>query len=276
MPIFSLEIFPPKHNLPNFKIQLMLKKFQQMHPAFTSVTLGTNGTIQNQNTIDVANYLQNNLKIPAMVHLPGRYQTKAQVISVLKRLDQINVHQILALQGNQISNLASPHVFEHANQLINFIHSNFPSFIVASACYPSNDIQFLHDEMPFLRLKRDAGSTQMISQLFFDNQSFYHLQKCSDDAYLNIPIEAGIMPCTSVHQLKKMSQMSHATIPKSFAHNMNVNQDDLQAMKQIGIQHAIDQIHDLVEHNVHGIHLYSMNQIDVAQSIWDAVKSDFI
>ena len=46
--------------------------------------------------------------------------------------------------------------------------------------------------------------------------------------------------------------------------------DDPVSLKAAGLEYAIDQIVDLREHGVDGIHLYTMNNPDVARYITEA------
>ena len=43
-------------------------------------------------------------------------------------------------------------------------------------------------------------------------------------------------------------------------------------MKKAGIEYAIGQIRDLLDHGVNGIHVYAMNKPDIARQIFEAVR----
>lgn len=49
--------------------------------------------------------------------------------------------------------------------------------------------------------------------------------------------------------------------------------DNPIAMRDAGIAYAVDQMVDLLAHDVDGIHLYTMDNPIVAQRICDAVKT---
>lgn len=49
--------------------------------------------------------------------------------------------------------------------------------------------------------------------------------------------------------------------------------DHPDALREAGIAYAIDQISDLIAGGVDGIHLYTMNNPDVARKIADSISS---
>lgn len=49
--------------------------------------------------------------------------------------------------------------------------------------------------------------------------------------------------------------------------------DRPEALRDAGIAYAVDQIVDLISNGVEGIHLYTMNNPQVARRIWDNVSS---
>ncbi|GLB47443.1 methylenetetrahydrofolate reductase [Philodulcilactobacillus myokoensis] len=275
--VFSLEVFPPRRQSSNGRIIKTLYDLNTVQPDFISVTLGAGGTTRSQQTTKIADIIQNTFHVPAVAHVPGLYQTKAQVINLIKQLQQSNVKNILALRGDKIKGLQSEGDFQHANQLVRFIHANFPKIDIAGACYPypHPESQNYVDDIEHLKLKVDAGCTHLISQLFFDNQTFYNFEERTALAGIHVPIEAGIMPCTSKKQIERITEIAHVPIPEKYRHMMNQYADDPKAIKDAGIAYAIDQIIDLVSHGVDGIHLYTMDKADVTQRIWDATKNIF-
>ena len=56
-------------------------------------------------------------------------------------------------------------------------------------------------------------------------------------------------------------------VPTRFKAIVDKFGENPQAMKQAGIAYATDQIIDLVANGVKGIHIYTMNKPDVAESI---------
>ncbi|KRK88258.1 methylenetetrahydrofolate reductase [NAD(P)H] [Lentilactobacillus sunkii] len=275
--VFSLEVFPPKKSSPTEAILPTLKRLQSIHPDFISVTLGAGGTDHCNGTVEIANLIQNQLDIPAVSHVPGLYQSKEDVLALLDRLDSINVKNILALRGDRIPGKEPVGDFNHANELVAFVHEQRPDFSIASACYPNCHTEapdFVND-ITHLKQKVDAGADHLISQLFFDNQAFYDFKEKTELAGIHVPIEAGIMPCTNKNQIERITQISGVPIPKKFAAIMDRYQNSEEAMLDAGIAFAVDQIIDLVSQGVDGIHLYTMNKSKIAKRIWNETRSVF-
>lgn len=275
--VFSLEVFPPKKNSPKEAILPTLQQLQSISPDFISVTLGAGGSDHYTGTVSIADLIQNQLNIPAVAHVPGLYQTEIQVLNLLDHLSEINVKNILALRGDRIPGKEPVGVFNHANELVAFVRKNRPDFSIASACYPDchTEASGFVDDIAHLKAKVDAGADHLISQLFFDNQSFYDFKEKTEIAGINVPIEAGIMPCTNKKQIERITQITGVPLPKKFSAILDRYQDSKQAMRDAGIAFAVDQIIDLVSEGVDGIHLYTMNHADIAERIWEATKSVF-
>ena len=109
--------------------------------------------------------------------------------------------------------------------------------------------------------------------MFFDNAVFYRFLERCEIAGIKVPIEAGIMPVTNKRQIENMIAMCGATLPIKFQRAIAKYGDKPDAMYDIGITYAIDQIADLLANGVDGIHVYTMNNPDIAKRIAEAVKN---
>ena len=49
--------------------------------------------------------------------------------------------------------------------------------------------------------------------------------------------------------------------------------DNPEAMKEIGINYAAQQIIDLITNGVDGIHIYTMNRAETAQRVFDSIPA---
>lgn len=124
-----------------------------------------------------------------------------------------------------------------------------------------------------LRKKVEMGAQHLITQLFFDNQSFYRFRERCQIAGINVPIEAGIMPVVNRKQIERMVSISGASLPVKFTKIMQKYGENPEAMRDAGIAYAVDQIVDLISNGVDGIHLYTMNNPYVARRISESIKT---
>ena len=86
-------------------------------------------------------------------------------------------------------------------------------------------------------------------------------------AGVNVPVIAGIMPVTNAKQIKRIISISQNALPQRFVRLVDRYGDNPLAMRQAGIAYATEQIIDLYANGVNAVHVYSMNNPFVAQSI---------
>ena len=195
----------------------------------------------------------------------------------MNELETLGVTNLLALRGDRIEGRKPKDDFRHASDLIAYVHENFPEFHISAACYPEihPESNSRVDDIKHLKYKTDQGVDSLITQMFFDNESFYRFRECCELADINTPIVAGIMPIVKRNQALRILKTSSATLPKKFTAILNKYQDDPESLKAAGLAYAIDQIVDLVTQGVAGIHLYTMNDAETAKYIWQATRSLF-
>ena len=265
--VFSFEVFPPKRDIPVETVYPTLDELSQLHPDFISVTCGAGGTGGNR-TIK-------QLGCETAAHMPCIYLTEEAALQNLKELKEAGIENILALRGDEVPGRERAHVFEHASDLVAFIKEKEPDFNVIGACYPEGhtEAKTLAADIRNLKTKVDAGASELISQLFFDNALFYRFLERCEIAGINVPIEAGIMPVTNKAQIERMVTMCGATLPIKFQRAIAKYGDTPESMRDIGIAYAVDQIADLLANGVDGIHVYTMNNPYIAKKIAEAVKT---
>lgn len=271
---FSCEIFPPKKTSPIETIYHALDELSNIPWDFISVTYGAGGSNVGASTVDIASTIQDKYDIKAMAHLPCINYTKDEILSTLHEFKESNIHNILALRGDINPDVEPKQDFKHASDLIQFIKAN-GDFHISGACYPEGHLESgsMAQDVRYLKYKVDCGVEHLISQLFFDNDTFYNfLEKC-EIANIKVPIEAGIMPVTNKKQIERMVSLCGASLPRKFTRMMQRYENCPEAIRDAGIAYAIDQIVDLVSNGVDGIHLYTMNNPYVANRIYDAIKN---
>ena len=103
--------------------------------------------------------------------------------------------------------------------------------------------------------------------MFFDNNVLYSFLYRALMKDIRVPVLAGIMPVTNGRQIKRSCELSGTSLPPRFRNIVDKFGQNPAAMKQAGIAYATEQIIDLIANGVKGIHLYTMNNPDVAASI---------
>lgn len=249
----------------------IIREIAALHPDFISVTYGAGGSTSKR-TVEIASKIQDTYGIPAMAHLTCVSSTKEEVVTMLDRIEENHIENILALRGDipQDMDFPSPRHYRYACELIQDIRSQKGDrFCIGGACYPEKHPESANqkEDIRFLKEKVDAGCEFLTTQMFFDNNLLYNFLYKIREAGITVPVVAGIMPITNANQIDRALKLSGSHVPQRFKALVDKFGSDPAAMKQAGIAYATDQIIDLFANNVTNVHVYSMNKPDVAQKI---------
>jgi methylenetetrahydrofolate reductase (NADPH) len=225
--------------------------------------------------VEIADYLQNTLEVTALAHMTCVSSTREEVAELLRGLKAKNIENILALRGDipQDADYPSPKHYKYATELIGDI-KRAGGFCVGGACYPEGHVESENKEndIIYLKEKADAGCDFLVTQLFFDNNILYNFLYRLFRANINIPVIAGIMPVTNKNQIQRMTRLSGATLTPKYKAMLDKFEHSPDALRQAGIAYAIDQIADLISNGVRGIHIYTMNKPEIANSIMAGIS----
>lgn len=271
-PVYSLEVFPPKKDTDVSVIYDALDQFKELHPNFISVTYGAGGTTS-ENTFAIASYIQNQCGIEALTHLTcAAIPDKLFLTNFLTNLYRNGIRNILGLRGDQPKGMSdeqfAARYYDHASDLIQDIKTSFP-FSVAGACYPEihQEASSLEEDIANLKIKVDTGVDFLITQLFYDNDTFFRFVDLARKAGITVPILPGLMPITSAGQVKNIIQLSGTKVPDNLMSQIETYKDSPEDLKKAGLEFTKKQMEQLLEHGVDGIHLYSMNKVEIAKFI---------
>ncbi len=270
--VLSFEVFPPKRTSPIETIYDTLDELKALNPDFISVTYGAGGCENSKTTLSIASTIKNGYGVESVAHLPCINLSKEDVLQLLMELKKNNIENILALRGDINPEIPPRKDFLHASDLVAFI-KNHGDFNIIGACYPEGHCESggLINDIRNLKIKVDAGTDQLISQLFFNNDYFYAFRERACLAGINVPVEAGIMPVINKKQIERMVSLCGVELPRKFVKMMEKYENNPVAMRDAGIAYAIDQIVDLIAQGVDGIHLYTMNNPYIAKKIHEAI-----
>lgn len=272
----SFEVFPPKKDDEFTNAQNVLHQLSELQPDFISVTYGAGGS-RSKRTVELASFIQNILHIPAVAHMTCVGSSKEDILTVTGDMKQAGLSHVLALRGDrptwmddaQFENRA----FAHASDLTRFLKEH-TDLEVAGACYPEKhfEAESLDSDIAYLKEKQEAGAAFFITQLFFENDSFYRFLEKKNHAGITLPVCAGIMPITSAKQLGTTVTLSGSSVPKELADIIATYGENPEDMRKAGIDYAIRQILDLKQHGADGIHIYSMNKPKTTRTIVEAIR----
>lgn len=266
----SCELFPPKkgENLPG--ALEVVRATAALSPSFISVTYGAGGGTR-EFTAEMARSVRAETGIEALAHMTCVVADRESVKQTLEQYRACGIENILALRGDVPAGMEEQafRTYRHASDLMDEIRA-FGGFAIGGACYPEGhpEAQNADADIDYLKLKMEHGCDFFTTQMFFDNNIFYHFLYRLLAKGVSAPIIAGIMPIVSEKQVLRTAQLSGTALPRRFLALVERFGSNPAAMRQAGIAYATEQIIDLIANGVNHIHIYTMNKPDVAAQIF--------
>ncbi len=245
-----------------------------------SVTYGAGGSTR-ERTHDLVCRIQRETDLTAVSHLTCVCHKLPEMEAILARYAESGIENVLALSGDPPRTMPNydrgQDAFRYAEDLVRFIRSRTSTpdprgFGVGVAGFPEGHPGCPNrlKELDYLKRKVDAGADYVCTQLFFDNRDFYDFRERCELAGIKVPIIAGIMPITSKKGMVTMAELAlGAKIPAKLLRAVARCGDDEEAVKRVGTHWATEQCRDLLDHQVRGIHFYTLNKSDATRQIYE-------
>jgi methylenetetrahydrofolate reductase (NADPH) len=269
-PALSFEFFPPKTPEQEQHLFEVIGKLKAFRPDFVSVTYGAMGTTR-EKTFFWVKEIKERFGIEPVAHLTCVAATKNDIARQVEELDRIGVRNVLALRGDppegQTEFAPPADGFKYAKELISFIRAKQPGFCLGAAGFPES-----RQDIEYLKQKVAAGAEYIITQLFFDNKFYFDFVESCRKAGVNVPLIPGLMPITSYHQIKKMTKVCGATIPRELLESLETKKDDARAISELGTEQTLCQARQLIAAGVPGLHFFVMNQAEPISTILGQLK----
>ena len=268
----SFEVFPPKTESNFDSVKHATEEIAKLNPAFMSVTYGAGGGTSKY-TLDIAKNILSSYGVPTLAHLTCVSSTRQTVKERIEDIKNAGIENVMALRGDIPQELQnadrSNWDYHNAVELVRELKENNPEFCIGGACYPE-----IHPEstdqkqdIAYLKEKVDAGCSFLTTQMVFDNNLLYNFLYKIREAGITVPVIPGIMPITNANQVARAVKLSGSFMPQRFKSLVDKFGSSPAAMKQAGIAYATDQIIDLYANGISNVHVYSMNNPDVAEKI---------
>lgn len=266
----SMEVFPPKTSTAFETVNKAVKEIAALKPDFMSVTYGAGGGTS-KHTVKVATDIKKQYGVTSMAHLTCVSSSEDTVKNQIEIIRDAGIENILALRGDipAETEFPMPGQFKHASDLVHQIKNIAPDICIGGACYPEGHPEADDKTADIANIKKkvDAGCEFLTTQMFFDNSIFYNYLYRLREAGIFVPVIAGIMPITKKAQLARSIQLSGCCVPAKFKSIVDWFGDESQKMQQAGIAYATEQIIDLFANGIKNVHVYTMNNPEVALGI---------
>ena len=267
----SFEVFPPTREGNLEKLFATVKELADLKPDFISVTYGAGGSTRDR-TLEIASRVKKDFGTEALAHLTCVQSTRDDIARILDMFKAENIENILALRGDPPAG-AEKFVrpaggFGHANELVAFIRQT-DHFSIGVAGYPEVHLEAPSFDVDLANLKRkvDAGADFITTQLFFSNDSFYRFRDRAWSLGIRIPILPGIFPILNYRQVHRIVSLCGATIPATLGEKIDRLRDKSEEVEKYGIEYATRQAVNLIQNEVSGLHIYSMNRSEPVRMI---------
>ncbi|MDE5824443.1 MAG: methylenetetrahydrofolate reductase [Lachnospiraceae bacterium] len=260
----SFEVSPPKTEDEFQAVFGKLEALAAPQPNFISCTYSAGGTNAGK-TVELASYIQHHLHTDVIAHMTcvGFKQSDLQKNCTL--LEKEGIRYVMALRGDRPQTMKDEQFnsreFFYASDMICYLKAN-TSLHIAGACYPEKHYEAASFESDLIHLKEkvEAGASFLVTQLFFENDTFYRFQERVADMGITVPVCAGIMPITNVKQIGKSMNLAGSSVPKELENMIIAYGENKEDMRKAGVHYAVRQLLELKEHGVDGIHIYTINR----------------
>jgi methylenetetrahydrofolate reductase (NADPH) len=294
--LFTIEILPPLKGENIKNLFSHIDPLMEFKPPFIDVTyhreeyvfkkrenglLEKTATRKRPGTVGICAALQNHYKVDMVPHIICGGFSKEETENALIDLHFLGIDNVLVLQGDAIKNegrfTPDPDGHRFASELLGqvvnmnkglylddeLISPNPSSFCIGVAGYPEKHFASpnLKTDLKYLKLKVDLGAEYIVTQMFFDNQKYFDFVKACREAGITVPIIPGIKPLTTKSQASILPTTFHIDIPEELSDEVEKCADN-KAVKEIGIQWAVQQSKELIKFGVPTLHFYSMGKSD--------------
>jgi methylenetetrahydrofolate reductase (NADPH) len=266
---YSCEFFPPRTDNGRESWRSALSELVKLKPAYFSCTYGAGGTTQTGTAETLKEILA--AGFPAAAHITCIGSTQDKILDLLDSYKDMGVERLVALRGDLPEGMTDPGEFHFADELITFIREQTGDFFhIEVAAYPEKHPQAtsLQQDMENFKKKAEAGANSAITQYFFNPDAYYRFVDSLQGMSVDIPIVPGIMPITNFKQIVRFSDACGAEIPRWILTRLEGYGDDLESIREFGLDVVTALCERLLEQGVPGLHFYTLNRAEPTATIW--------
>jgi len=108
--------------------------------------------------------------------------------------------------------------------------------------------------------------------MFFRAEDYLRLRDRVAAKGCDTPIIPGIMPVTKLSTITRSEQLSGAPFPRDLAARFEAVADDPEAVRRLGIEHAIELCRTLLDEGAPGIHFITFNRSSATREVFRALQ----
>ena len=260
-PTISFEFFPPRTDEGVKKLKDTVTNLNVFNPEFYSVTFGAGGSTR-EKTLETVMQIKA-MNANAVPHISCISSSKDEVHDLIMNYQAKNINHLVALRGDNPSGVVGDGDFNHANELVEFIRQETGNFFkIEVAAYPEFHPESLSAEQDLDNFKKkiDAGADGAITQFFFNVDAYFKFMEECEKRKITIPITPGIMPIYNIKQLSRFASNCGAEIPRWLRLKLEGFNDDLDSLRDYGVEVISELCETLIQYEVPSIHFYTLNK----------------
>ncbi|MFY1027205.1 methylenetetrahydrofolate reductase [NAD(P)H] [Actinobacillus seminis] len=261
----SFEFFPPKNEKMETILWESIHRLKSLEPKFVSVTYGANSGERGR-THCIVKRIQQETGIIAAPHLTGIDATPEELRVIAKDYWESGIRRIVALRGDEPPGYDKKSFY--ASDLVELLRS-VADFDISVAAYPEVHPEAKSAQADLINLKRkiDAGANHVITQFFFDINSYLRFRDRCASIGIDAEIVPGILPVTNFKQLLKMAALTNVKIPSWLAKMYDGLDQDQTTRNLVAASVAIDMVRVLSREGVNDFHFYTLNRSELTYAI---------
>ena len=275
----SFELFTPKTEAGEKALYRHDSALIELGARYITCTYGAGGSTRDK-TLEIISEVRAQHGLPVASHLTCVGSTVDDLRQYLSEAQRAGVDYIVALRGDppkgetEFKPVAGG--LRYANELVELLRREFPQFGIAVAGYPEKHQEAPSAEVDLENLKRkvEAGADAVITQLFYDNDDFFAFRERYEAAGLTAPLVPGVLPVTNLSQIQRITSLCGAKLPTEFVTRLAEREADDDWQFEIGVEFATEQVQQLIDAGVPGVHFYVLNKSQATTRVLKNVRYD--
>jgi methylenetetrahydrofolate reductase (NADPH) len=230
-----------------------------------SVTYGAGGSTRDR-TVRITRRIAQDTTLTPVAHLTCVAASVTELRRVVGQYADAGVRNVLALRGDPPRGMSGPwqphpEGLRHADELVALIRS-MGTFCVGVAAFPDihPESRDADQDARVLVAKAQAGADFAITQLFLEPSSYTDLVARLRSLGSDLPVIPGIMPVTSLGQLRRFAELSGVPVPGHVERRLRSVGDDPADVRAAGIELAVDLCREVLDAGAPGLHFYTLNR----------------
>jgi methylenetetrahydrofolate reductase (NADPH) len=304
-PLISYEVIPPERGGHISQLFNVVSEVMKYNPPFIDVTShaaevefketpeGIKKIIKRKRpgTIGISVAIKNHFHIETVPHLLCHGFTREETEDALIELNYLGIENVLAIRGDDLGykKPIPDHKTENlfAYQLVRQVHNMNKGiyleeglldaagtdFCIGIAGYPEKHFESpnMTAEINRVKQKVDEGAHYVVTQLFYDNKSFFNFVSMCRKAGITVPIIPGLKVITNKSQLTNIPKNFYITIPEELANE--ISEAKPEHVTDVGARWSAKQVSELFNKGIPAVHFYIIQIVKTIKKMFEYLKN---